>query len=184
MSAPEARNILRIPGRLVKDPTNLSAAYPHGGTELGIVRSIIFKPGLAIERLVAEEFKTTVNAIVTGYEAVLGCVLRSWDNDMLAAVFPNIQTDGFGEVGVLGRVNAARRAGFDMAELAFKLLFVPIAADQHRWLLLHNAIPLVDETQELRMALSEEYGLSIMFHAAPDSQGRTHTWDLKENISL
>lgn len=185
MSAPLARNVLRVPGRLVKNPTDLSSAYPYGGTELGVVRDIEFTPGIGTEHLMAEEFKTSVGTIVTGHNAVLACVLRSWDNDMLAAVLPNVQTDAFGEVGVLGRVgDGFNRAGYDMETQAFKLLFAPFAEEQHRFILLHNAVPLIEESQRMRLVLSEEFGLPLMFYASPDSQKRTFTWDLKANLVL
>ena len=44
MSTPNARDVLHVPGRLVKNPTSLSLVFPHGGTALGIVRAIVFKP--------------------------------------------------------------------------------------------------------------------------------------------
>ncbi len=186
MSAPNVRNILRMPGRLVKNPTNLAADYPHGGTELGVVRDIVWKIGTKTEDLIAEEFGTPVSVIVTQEIAVVACVLRSWDNDMITSVFRNIQTSVQGDVGIKGAVNGSgiNRTGYDMVNKGMKLLFSPIAVDHHRHLLLYNAVPMTDESAELQMSIAEEFGMSLMFKALPDSNGRTLAADLRDNLSL
>lgn len=184
MSTSLARNILRIPGRLVKNPTDMTAVFPYGGTELGVFRDMWWSIGIKSERLVPEDIKAGVAHIVTEFEPVASCCLRSWDNDFIASVFMNAQTDSFGEVGDAGKVQGTRRAGFDLADLNFKLLFAPLAEDFHRFLYFPNAIPLIDETQQIRLSLAEEFGIVVLFSAAPDSQGRTHIWDIKENIVL
>lgn len=186
MSAPQAHHILRIPGRLVKNPTNMSSDYPYGGTELGVIRDIEWSPGIQAEKLHAEEFGLAVGSIITRQEGVMAAVLRSWDNDFLSTVFPNTQADEFGEVGVLGRVSGSgvNRVGYDEFDKGFKLLFAPFAANQHRFLLLHNAVPMIEDTFRLRLTLADEFGLPVIFYAAADSQGRTFTWDVKENLVL
>lgn len=186
MSTPRAHDILRVPGRLVKNPTDLAAAYPYGGTELGVVRDIEWSPGIHSEKLHAEEFGLAVGALITHQEGVLAAVLRSWDGDFLSTIFHNIQADEFGEIGVLGRVSGSgiNRTGYDEFDKGFKLLFAPFAENHHRFLLLHNAVPLVEDTFKLRLTLADEFGLPVMFYAGADAQGRTFTWDIKENIAL
>lgn len=186
MVAPNVRNILRIPGRLVKDPTDLTAAYPHGGTELGIVRDLRWSPGIKTERLSPEEFKTPVAALITDEEPVMACTLRTWDNDLLAAIFPNIQTSQDGDVGLLGKVagSSHNRPGYDLGNKGFKLLFSPQAVDHHPHLLFYRAVPLFDDTVDLQLSIAEEFGMSLMFVGMPDAQGRTYAKDLRDNLSL
>ena len=186
MSAPRTRDILRVPGRLVLNPTNIAAAYPHGGTELGVCRDVVFRPGIRTERLIAEEYKVPVGLVVTDEEAVLAGVLRTWDNDLINALFQNVQTSGAGDVGILGRVSGAgvNRAGYNLVNKAAKILFSPQAVDHHRHVVLYNAVPMLDETLELQHSIGEEFGLAFMFLATPDPQGRTYTQDLRDNITL
>jgi hypothetical protein len=89
VASKNVRNILRFPGRLCKTPTNLAAAFPHGGTELGVVRDMVFRPMVSTTPIHAEEFGRTVEVIVTKESAVFACVLRSYDNDLLSDVFHN-----------------------------------------------------------------------------------------------
>lgn len=186
MSAPLAANVLYLPGKLVKDPTDLTAAYPHGGTELGMVRNLQWQPGIKYDKAIAEEWKTAVAAFVEEEHAVIACVLRTWDDDVLRTVFPNTQIDSFGQVGIYSRVQGAgvNRAGFDLASRGFKLFFSPKAVDNQRALLFYNAVPLIDESTQLQLSLGREAGFALMFEAFPDSQGRLLTFDFRENIAL
>ncbi len=185
MSAPAARNVLRMPGKLVKSPTSLSTTYPYGGTELGVLRNVMWTPGTKYDRAIAEEWKTAVAAFVEEERTLVAAVLRSWDNDLLSWVHRNVQTSAFGDVGLLGRVQGTgvNRAGYDQGDLGAKLLFAPQAPGAHRALLLHNAVPMLDESAELQLSISREFGLALMFEAFPDATGRTFSFDFLENLA-
>lgn len=184
MSTPYARNVVRAPGRLVLNPTDLTAAYPYGGTELGVVRDLLFRPGIEVERLIAEEWKTAVASIVKAEYAVLAGVLRSWDDDMLNMLFPNVSTGSVtGKKMVEGLANSGNRtAGYDMAAKAGKVLFVPDARNDGQFLVLYRAIPVVDQAAQLSFQIGEEYGLAFMFEAVPDHNGRTYRIALKDDL--
>lgn len=176
MSAPFPRNVIRAPGKLVKNPTNLNTAYPHGGTELGEVRQMVFRFGMESEKLVAEEWRRPVSVIITDEIAIMAGILRSYDNDLLATLFPNTSTGtSSGAVVVNSFANAGNRAGYDMAAQSVKLLFSPQAVDHHPMILVYNAVPLPDNSANLRLAVGEEYGLAFMFLVTPDSRG----WDYR-----
>lgn len=186
MAAPSPRNILKIPGKLVAGPTNLSAAYPFGGTELGVVRDLVMNFGVSVDFPMAEEFKTPIAAILKEENPVFACVLRSWDDAMLSRVFHNTRTSDYGEVGVLGRVGSAatKRAGTNLATRAISLLFSPHAVDQHRAILMYQAVPMPAETAELQLSIGREFGLALMFRCLPDQLGRMYDVDLRENMTL
>lgn len=185
MATPHAYNILRVPGRLIKNPTNLSTTSPYGGTELGVVRNVVFTPGIRTEKLIAEEWGTPIGAIVASETPVLACALRSWDNDLIASIFPNVRTASSGEVGVQGTVAAGvNRTGYDMEAKAFKLLFAPLAPQQHRAILIYNAIPLVDEQAQLDLSLGREFGIGLMFLATPNPNGYLYDMDWISNLTL
>lgn len=178
MATRSVRNVIRAPGKLIKDPTNLSAADPYGGTELGVVRNLVFRPGHETEESLGEEFGRVVAATLVAERAVFACVLRSWDNDMLAAVFPNTAAPTKGRFRLVhGRASGGsfNRAGYALDSLAFKLLFVPFAVEEHPALIMYNAVPMVDESAEIQMSIGAEYGLALMFKATPDATGRDYT---------
>lgn len=186
MSSPYPRSILKIPGKLVKNPTDLSAAYPHGGTELGVCRDVVMNFGVQVDFPIAEEFKAPAAAILQEERAFFACVLRSWDDDMLSTIWHNTQTSTYGETGVLAKVSGSgvKRAGTNLATRGVKLFFSPHAVDQHRAVLLYNAVPIPAETAELQLSIGREMGLAIVFRALPDQLGRMYACDLRGNMTL
>lgn len=186
MASKNVRNILRVPGRLVKSPTSLATAFPHGGTELGVVRDMVFKPGIKTTEIVAEEFGSTpIQSTYVGERAVFACVLRSYDNDMLSTVFPNTSAgSSTGDQIVNADVNTGNRAGYNWSGSACALLFSPKAVDRHPHILIYNAHPLVEETAALQMSIGEEFGLAVMFLAVPDSTGRLYTIGKRDDLSI
>lgn len=186
MSAPLPRNILKIPGKLIKSPTNLSTTSPYGGTELGVCRDMAFDFGQTTDEPVAEEFKAAVAVILQSERPVFGCVLRSWDNDMVSSIWHNTQTSTHGEVGILAKVSGSgvKRAGTNLGTRGFKLLFDAHASDRHPSILLYNAIPLPAESAELQLSIGKEMGIALMFRAIPDSSARVYVVDQRGNMSL
>lgn len=186
MSAPYARDVLRIPGKLVKTPTNLSAAFPYGGTELGVVRDMAFQVGHKTDLPEAEEFKAIAAVLNSGESPVFACVLRSWDNDMISTVWHNIQTSTHGQVGMVGKVSGSgiTRAGANLTSRGIKLLFAPQADDIHPSILIYNAVPMLAESSELQLSIGREMGLALIFRGLPDSTGRTFVVDQRSNLTL
>ena len=56
MSTGSVRDVLRVPGKLVINPTDITAAFPHGGTELGLTRDSEMRFGIKTELVHAEEW--------------------------------------------------------------------------------------------------------------------------------
>jgi hypothetical protein len=183
MATAATRNILRIPGRLCADPTDLTLAFPHGGTALGIARDMEFRFGYKTSVATAEEWGGVVNKVFyTGETCIMGAVLRDFDPDMIKKVFPNVATAATGDVTINNDINTGNRAGFDL--VAFKLLFSPKSVDRHPHILIYNAIPALDESAQLSLSLGEEIGIGAVFHGSPDSTGRVYSVGLRDNLTL
>jgi hypothetical protein len=157
------------------------AAYPHGGTELGIARDMMFKPNIKTRKLIAEEFKSPVEILWVGDEPVMAGVLRTWDNAMISTLFYGTQTSARGDVGIIDTVT---RPGYPMSRKGITLLFSPLAVDAHKHILIYNAVPVVEEAFEMRVSLAEELGIPFFFQGIPDAYGRTYAVDLRANLSL
>lgn len=181
MSAPDVSNIYRSPGRLVANPTALMSPYPHGGTELGIARDMMFKPNVKFRKLIAEEFKSPVEVLWTGDDPVMAGVLRTWDNDMISKLFYGTQVSAKGDVGI---IDSGTYPGYPLSRKGIVLLFSPMAVDAHKHILLYNAIPIVEEAFEMKVSISEELGIPFFFQGIPDVYGRTYAVDLRANLSL
>ncbi len=173
MAAPATKNMLRIPGTIVKDPTNLSAAYPYGGTILGLVHQIVFKPMAKSHAQTAEEWgEQVVEVFYGGTSVILAATLRGMDDDAYAAVWPDTETGSPSGEKKVTILTTAGRAGSKLSALSMKILFVPESAIRHRAVLIRDAIPIVAEDASLAFASSEEIALSVAFLARPDSSDR------------
>jgi hypothetical protein len=79
MGLGKAIDCIRERGRVCVGPSNLSAAYPHGGTGLGLIRDIEFQPGIRNREIAAEEFGGIATEYIRlGERAALTGVLRAW----------------------------------------------------------------------------------------------------------
>jgi len=173
MAAPETKNMLRIPGTIVKDPTNLSAAYPYGGTILGLVHQILFRPQAKSHPIKAEEWgEQTVDVVYGGTSVILAVTLRGMDDDAYSSVWPDTETgspSGDKKVTIL---TTDSRAGTLLSTISMKILFVPEDKMRVRGLIIRDAIPVLAEDASIRFSASEEVALDVVFHGRPDTSDR------------
>ena len=196
MAVPTPENIMRLKGRFVKDPSDLTAAYPYGGTALGIIGAARFLPGVKSAPLPGEEFGNVITEVLTTASAgILMAPLRSYDGDLLPQLFsPQNSTAGSssGEQVVAGKVastagavsNSDGSPGKYASADSFKLMFCPDAEDHQPFLIFYNAMPLVQEAAEIQLTLPADLEIAVAFHAAPDATYRTYAWGLREDLTL
>ena len=194
MAVPTPESIMRLKGRFVKDPSDLKAAFPYGGTALGVIGAARFLPGVKSAPLPAEEFGNVIAEVVTtGSSAILMAALRSYDNDALPLLFQNAKPGASsGDQFIEGKVGSSAGAisasdgspGRYASDDSFALMFCPDAEDHQPFLIFYNAIPLVQEAAEIQLTLTADLEIAVAFHAAPDSTYRTYSWGLREDLTL
>jgi hypothetical protein len=186
MSAPKSYNVVWNPGFLVMNPTNLSAAYPYGGTELGVLKACVFRPGAQTRLHPAEEWGgVVVEATNYGYQPVFAAVLRSWDKDMLAKAFPNTAEGAVSQERVIRHTpNSGNRPGYRLSNVGFKLLWAPEDTVQGRGLILYNALPAVEEAAEMAHSMEDEFGIGVVFYGSPDATGRVFEQGKLSDLTL
>lgn len=183
-------DVLIVPGDLVVGATDLTTDSPFGGTIIGEVRDKRFRAGARTYAVAAEEWGgQTVEVIYGRQAAILACVLRSWDEDALGAVFPIYSTGASGRPLIVGQPVAGDattvRAGRALSTLqGVALTFAPRDLDRHPWIHLYNAVPAVEEASELRLEIDDEVGIPVVWHGLPDDQGRTHAIGMRGDITL
>jgi len=177
-------NVARVPGRLVLTPTSLSAAFPHGGTALGVTRDQEFRFGAKYHQETAEEWGgATARVLYCGMRAVFACVMRSADNDALALLPETSAGAVTQDRTLLADVNLdGARAG--RALTGSLIMFSATALETQRCLLLYNAVPLWDEAARLQLSIKAEMAPALMFACMPDSTGRTFAWGKIGDLSL
>src|SRR3990167_1826631 len=134
MAAPSSASIIRVPGRLISNPTNLGAAEPYGGTYLGTTRDQEFTPN-PVSRPIWDEAWSSYRDVIYGGERVLfKAVLRYPDEDALLAIAPKSVASGSSGVHWLfrpGGTTQNTRAGTSLGAQSIKLLFSPRAPLSH-----------------------------------------------------
>ena len=174
MATARARDVLKIPGKLVKDPTDLAAAYPYGGTELGLYRSVVFNPGMSYRPILAEEHAMAAVEVLVGEMApTVACTLRSYDDDAIAAIFPQQAAGGTsGHKVISWKATGTGRAGTRVSQSSMKLLFVPNAPIRHPAIYIPDAMPAIAEDASVALSSGSEWGVNIVFHCRPDATDR------------
>lgn len=186
MATAAPRTVVRAFGRLCKAPTTdpPTDAFPHGGTALGMSAEVIFRPQKAYAEVEAEEYGSEPVEVIEGREsAILGAILRGYDDDAISTIFPNTA------VGALSGRRVATypgtvRSGALGSDRAVAILFSPADVEGTPAIYLPRAVPLVDESARLTYALKREHVVAVLFRAMRDTNGIVYRYGLLEDIAL
>jgi hypothetical protein len=188
MAAADLNQCLAVPGQLCINPTDLSIAFPHGGTALGEVYMARAAYTSGYFDVTAEEYgNRVVESVWSGENVAFGCVLRQFDEAAVAAAFPNTATGTKSQrVSVKGWEDAASpvRPGHLASTRSAKLLFSPLDSDRCRALILYRALPRVAEAWDLRFAFDARQEIPVLFLAIPDSNGRCWRLDYLRDMAV
>lgn len=165
-------------------PTDLSAAFPHGGTPLGVTRDQELRVGARYHEEIAQEWSAVNRVLYCGSRGVFAAVLRSYDSDAFALLYPEQATGAVSQTsGPAPDVNDdAKRAGRFLTGAV--ILFSPVALETQPAVLLYNALPMLDESAKLQVSLKVEMATAFMWALAPDSAGRTYAVNKIADLSL
>lgn len=182
MSTRNPAHVLRVPGHLIANPTNLNSVFPFGGTGLGVLVDHVLIPTQQAYLIRGEEYGGVPVEGVQGGEAwILAAALKSWDPTALAKFFPGLSTGAVTQHPV---VSSPAGVGGKLSDRAFKLFFSPEDQDRHPSLIFYAVMGLVEESA--RIVLNEATNLSIpvVFHAILDSSERTVAWGMRQDLPL
>ena len=175
---------LRVPARLCADPTDLATAFPHGGTDLGLVSNIVFRPNLKSRIVEAEEYGgEVVETIVAGESPILAVFLTGFNNEMTSRVFRETAVGSSSGDQVI-RYTSTTVAGTLGSAKKFKMLLSPRDTTDHPGLLFYNALPLIEEIAEFRWSIDDSLGVPAVFRGIRDSNGKVYEIAKLEDMSL
>lgn len=153
---------IHVPGRLCANPTDLGAAFPHGGTDLGSVVAHDFfpqaiNPDVEDESLGGERTETLLACERALYQVILG----GFSSAMAVRVLARSIAGGGGYgAGDDSRLASARE---------FVLLFSPRYADRHPGLIIWRACGSWRESTQLALAANREIGAAAAFRGLRDA---------------
>jgi len=187
MATSASSQAMWVPGRLVKGPTNLAAAFPYGGTELGLVRGLWLEPRARHFEVLGEEYgQEPVEVLQLGFSFYVGTLFRAWDNDALTALWPNSAAGSSSGDRVLSWPGTIR-SGDKLSDRAFKMLFVPRDTSNHPSVLVYKAIPVIEDAPQVVHRITAEWRYPASFMALRDdtlTSDKAIFWGKIEDLSL
>lgn len=169
MTTSPSSTILRAPGRLVVNPTDLGAAFPYGGSEAGLAQSVRLdrKPVFSPDFMAEEYGSQAYDGLKVREDYSASAVLAQWTDDTLAAAgWP--ASSGSGTIPSASYDCTTSTLPARLAGLAHTLLFVPeevfrggsATGDRALAFLLYRAHPAIQEPVTF-----SGFGSALMFVA-------------------
>ena len=194
MAADDPRMVRRIPGRLAFGCTDLTTAWPHGGTGLGSAFGATLTRFGGSYPVTIEAFGgEPVEYLEAGEVWGIGATLRTFNDDAVDTLFPNTAAGTMSDRQVVSAPGSVR-AGNWMSARAVLLVFTPEGATHAKsdtapdvdapFVVLYNAIPLIDESAELALEQDVLFGIPCLFAGIRDSSGRVMKMGPRKDISL
>ncbi len=172
MTAGAPSQVLRVPGRLVIDPTDLGIAHPYGGVEVGLVRRMVIQSLGSGFRVESEARGEPTDVLEASIRYVMACFVRGWDDDAVRLLFPHQydagSVSGHAKFTVPNRV----RPGSSVLDHARRFLYVPDDPVRAPALLVSRGLPDWPPGAEVAMQRSEELGLPLVVECVRNSNGR------------
>lgn len=186
MATPSPCNIAQVWGRLSHSPTDLSLAYPHGGTAIATCdKPTVFWTQEPFE-IRSHAFGGAVSDVIyAGEDCILKTELREiLDPAALAAIFPIYTTGLLGGVVLRADANSAARSGTLLGALAKVIVFTPFNIDKHPFLIVRRGVPALQETAKLVFSSMEEARIPVQWYMTPDSNGKQYEFGKRTEITL
>lgn len=183
MTGFDANRILRVPGRLALDCTDLELAWPHGGVGLGPVVDIIAEP-LGQPYPLTDEVRgnAPLGFLEPGGAWKVTAFARGWDLEVVKAAWANGAAgtvSGHGTVIVGG----SKPAGTDRTGDARLLAFTPeggegaldasVSEPRAPFWFFRSVFCAAQESAQLRYGWDEDFGIPLVFYSLHDSSGNT-----------
>lgn len=169
MGSPSGNASYRVTGRLAYGCTDLTAAWPHGGSGLGICGQVYFSPPSTYAVAEREEDGSVGRVVYTGGRAALGADLLQRDDDAISVCFPSTSSTAEGEL--IEWPGAGVLPGEDVASLGV-LVFTPINQEEHPTFVLYNAYPVLETNQQMWLSSYRVNAVRLLFLGAEDTNGR------------
>lgn len=175
--------LIRAPGRLVISPTDLTAAFPYGGTELGSVRQVTWTRFSVDFAIIAEEFGMPVEYNQAGEAWGISAFMRGQDDDFVSTLFPNAsagtvsQHQGYTWPGT-------NKAGSWRSADGVKLLFAPFNTTDVNAIILYRGIPLQEDAARMALDWGDEFGVPVVFMGILDTGGNGGQWRRLKDITV
>lgn len=151
-----------VSGKLAYGCSDLSTAWPHGGTGLGLVGATFLSPPSLTAYLPAEETNAAANVLHLGGDLVASFTVRAWDNDALNVMFGSTALSGSDRIVIF----PASGVGSAITTLT-NLVFTPNNPDHPGWVV-YKAAPALELNSRLYLSAYRYLEIPAVVVALPD----------------
>lgn len=169
MASPDGDTGVLSTGRLAYGCSNLAAAWPHGGTGLGLVGQVFVIPQRKWLAIDAEETGSAVEVLWLGGDVVVGFTLEGWDEDAVAVIHPNTATTS--SRTVIEWPGSDVGVGSPMTPLT-NVVFTPHDTTNGKGFVLYKAVAVPDLNAELAFSAARFLEQPAVLVAIPDGTDR------------
>lgn len=178
MSSLKVEDVLNIPGRIALSPTNLTTAYPHGGTDVGFTGDVEYAPNYTYRPfLMREGGQSAFDVVEIPQDGMLTFLARQWDPDIQARIYPttSTQTDG-SELATLPGGKKNRFIGAN----GIKVVYSPLDSTKPG-ILFYRAVPTI---MNLRLVFGRnvETVTLVSMYLLKDASSRYSAIEKLENL--
>lgn len=172
MALSNVNRIIRAPGRLVVAPTNLSAAFPYGGKELGNTKLVVLSILGGSYKVNNEALGEITDVLDADKRFVFSCFIRGWDDDALQLLFADQYVVGSATGHAVYEEPGLSVPGSSAVDVARKLLFVPYDTVNVPALIMYRAVPDWGDNAQLVFNSSDDLGLAFAADLLRDASNR------------
>jgi len=173
MAAGSSARILKAPGRLVVDPTNLALNYPYGGTEVGKTRAAVLTSFGTSYRIECEGLGGEASDVLEApARYVFSCFLRGWDDDAVKKFLADNYVQGATSGHSLLREPGIKVGGSSALSRAIKLLYVPDDLAHAPACLIYRGVPEWTDGADIAWQRGEELGIPLAVECVRGATGK------------
>jgi len=173
MASGSSAKVIRAPGRVVLDPTDVydTGAFPYGGTEIGRTSACRLEPLGASYRVEYESLGEAGDILEPETRWLFTCFLRGWDDDALKLLFPKQYTAGDLTQHAVFAAPGTSTPGETALDRSVHLLYVPDNVDDVPAVSIYKGIPDWDAGAEVALSRSEDFGIPLAVDCVRNTNG-------------
>ena len=165
--------MLRAPGRLVINPSNLELNYPHGGVEVGLTRLVVLQSMGAPYRVECEGLGGEASDVLEhASHFVFSCFLRGWDDSAVERFFANHFAQGDTSGHAVMQEPGNRLGGASALGRALSLLYVPDDPIHNPSLMICRGVADWGEGAEIAFQRQAELGIPLTVECVRGATGK------------
>ena len=184
MATGDVARILRAPGTVYLNPTDLSAASPYGGTAVGHTNLCALQPLGTPFRVEYESLGEAGDILEPNNAYVFVCFIRGWDDDAVNLFLHGEHEDGSTTQHAVFAEPGDSTPGESMLSRAVTLLYVPDDLIHVPGLIVYRGVPHWTEGSELAFQRGTELGIPLTLECVRDENGNTLRMGRFADLSL